>query len=251
MSTSEQEIKSVAELSEALKGLNTDGRKWWYRGQRNKDWGLIPSIARGAVGDTVDKEIALTKRFKQNAVSILVEKPSNEFEWLFLMQHHRVPTRLLDWSESPLVGLYFAIDEKEPSEDGALWCIDPVKVNHIARINPTLSGDIPSTTDDELLANYLPSKVSAERTSDLYPAAMIGPRNSPRMYAQQGVFTITHRAAMPIESLGVREHVVKLIIPAGSKDDLRAELSTLGISKLTLFPELDSIAELVKEAFGG
>jgi len=59
--------------------------------------------------------------------------PKDEWDWIFLMQHYRAPTRLLDWSESPLVALYFAlVDKLQEDSDGALWCMDPIALNRIA-----------------------------------------------------------------------------------------------------------------------
>ena len=67
----------------------------------------------------------LIKRFKQNAFQFLDLVPKDEWEWIFLMQHYRVPTRLLDWTESPLIGLYFAVSDKAVKRvqtAAALWC---------------------------------------------------------------------------------------------------------------------------------
>lgn len=246
-------INSVADLIAFYGSLGTGYSIRWFRGQGNFEWSLKPSVTRAGRGDeTVDLEIAYVKKFKQNAVAISQEIPSHEYQWMFLMQHYRLPTRLLDWSESPLVGLYFAVENtKEDSSDAALWCLDPRALNQHANIEPKLSGDIPSFSDDEILENYLPSKVAAERNTKLKPAACIGPRNSRRMYAQQGVFTITHMSPTPIEEVGDRNHIKKLRIPAASKETIRKELKFLGITKLSLFPELENVALLAMEALNG
>jgi hypothetical protein len=67
------------------------------------------------------------------------------------------------------------------------------------------------------------------------------------MAAQLGVFTINHKLHAPIETLGSTKHVWRWIIPAASKKSLAAELRQLGFSSLTLFPELDQVANVSKE----
>lgn len=202
-------------------------------------WALVPSLARSP--RIAKGEAALIKRFKQNAVSFLPPGPRTEFEWLFLMQHHRLPTRLLDWTESPLTALFFAIDG-EPSKDGSLWCLDPVALNEIANIKFDLGVEIPAFDHDNVMENYLPTRIASETTSNLNPIAAMASRNSPRISAQLGVFTITHRDHLPIETLGTKKLVWRLRLPAKHKKALREELSILRLSKLTLFPELDQVA---------
>lgn len=162
---------------------------------------------------------------------------------MFLMQHYRLPTRLLDWTESPLTALYFATsDTKHKSHDAALWCLDPVALNAFANISFSSTVEIPAFDHDKVLDSYLPSHIAGETTSLLNPIAGIAVRNSPRIAAQLGTFTITHREHTPIEDIGDKEHTWRLVIPSDSKRKILAELAQLRVSKLTLFPELDSVA---------
>lgn len=241
MRFSDRTIKSIADLVVTLKSQSKLGSPVWFRGQANDSWGLAPSLARKK--KIAAAEAALIKRFMQNALPHVAGRPDNEWEWLFLMQHYRLPTRLLDWTESPLAALYFAIENSSVKrKDAALWCLDPVALNQHANINFASDLEIPAFAHDELLDSYLPSRIASETTSELSPVAAIAVRNSPRIAAQLGTFTITHRTHTPIESVGDSKHIWKMIIPQTAKSSILQELAHLRISRLTLFPELDSVA---------
>lgn len=239
------EIKSIGHLIDSLKSQKDTDAPIWYRGQGNSSWKLEPKLMRI---DPLPSESHYLNKFKQNATFILQNKPATEFEWLFLMQHYGVATRLLDWSESPLVSLYFALsDETQIKEDGALWVLNPTELNKRNRYRPDFDFEIPSFEDDDL-NNYLPSIIASERKTSLFPMAAIAARNSSRIQAQQGVFTISHRENIFIDNAGEdpKNHIWKYIIPATRKNDLLKELEIIGITKFQLFPELSSIAQNIK-----
>lgn len=240
----DRRVKKIADLLRVLDEQLDDGELVWFRGQSNVTWKLVPGLGRPGFQSLA--EMALIKRFKQNAVPHLTNKPSSEWEWLFLMQHHRLKTRLLDWTESPLAGLFFAALENN-DKDGALWCIDPVALNRNANIHFDHSLEIPAFDHDDILDNYLPTILASETTSELPPIAAIASRNSPRIAAQLGTLTINHRLFVPIEEVGDKKHVWRLIIPAEAKKVILKELKHLRYSRLTLFPELDSVAEDAQE----
>lgn len=238
-------IHSVGELLRALKQQMRPKQLVWFRGHRKQQWKLIPGLARNI--RHLKAENALIKRFMQNATPHIDVAPATEWEWMFLMQHHRAYTRLLDWTESPLAALYFAVSdhERRPSV-GAVWCLDPIALNREANLRFEFEAEIPAFGRDKVLESYLPSHVQ-ESPAELFPVAIVGPRNTPRMAAQLGTFTINHRLHQPIEEVGEGRHVWRWVIPADAKKDLLKELAHLGISTLTLFPELDRVADLSKE----
>lgn len=241
-----ENINSVGDLIDKLKGhINDFNGPVWFRGQVNTAWNLEPRLMRI---DPMPSETYFLNRFKQDASIILGHLPRTEFEWLFLMQHYGVPTRLLDWSESPLTALYFAIKDL-PDTDGSLWVLLPNQLNKKSNYRPEFEFEVPSF-EDEHLANYLPSTIAKESKSKLFPMAAIAPRNSPRMQAQQGVFTISHRENIKIEDVGAegspRDHIWKYNIPHVSKATFKEELKWLGINKFQLFPELESLSENLK-----
>ena len=214
MRFNDRTVKKIGDLLRVLNEQLDDDSHIWFRGQSNSSWPLVPGLGRSASEPAA--EMALIKRFKQNAVPHLSSKPASEWEWLFLMQHYRLKTRLLDWSESPLASLFFAASSQS-SDDAALWCLDPVALNKHANINFAHSLEIPAFDHDEILKNYLPSTIARETTSDLPPIAAIAARNSPRIAAQLGTFTISHRKFTPIEEVSDKKHVWRMIIPGRAK----------------------------------
>lgn len=240
----DEQVTAIGQLVEQLMPqlAGYDGPVW-YRGQSDVRWQLVPKLLRNGMAPS---ETFLINRFKQNATLLLSRTPRTDFEWLFLMQHYSMSTRLLDWSDSPLVALYFAVSQNE-NQDGALWMLLPAILNEKSNYRPDYSHEIPSF-DDEYLQNYLPNIIASEHRSRLFPMAALAPRNSARMQAQQGTFTISHRESTPIEDVGAsgaaRDHIWRYVIPAAAKPTLAQQLRLLGFAKFQLFPELESLSSL-------
>jgi len=241
MKYKDKKIKSVSEL---IKKLKKDSDFYsgsiWYRGQSDRDYKLSPSFYRK---ETEISEMTLIKKFKQNATLLIDNSSREDFDWLFIMQHHGVPTRLLDWTESSLIALYFACCEND-DKDAALWVLLPSELNKHSGIDPEENYDIPGINE---LGNYSPKHYNGDRTNIMAPAAAITSRNTERMQAQQGTFTIFHKRKDPIEVIGDKKHVWRYIIPSVNKSEILNELKICGIDKFQLFPELSSIGETLKK----
>lgn len=240
MKHADQEVTSIADLLEKLRGDRPIGQPVWYRGHGNAAWDLNCLLQRHG-----GQERTLIKRFKQNALPFVMQRPQSEWEWLFVMQHHSLPTRLLDWSESPLVSLYFAVTDPTTEADPcALWCLAPLELNAAGKFRPEHANDIPGFGDDEHLDNYLPSAM-AKQQQPLPPLAALALRNTPRIQVQHGVFTVNHLELSPLNE-GNPQHLWKYIIPSRAKERVREELALMNITKLSLFPELNNVAEHAK-----
>jgi hypothetical protein len=180
MRHADRQINTIGELVEHLReDLNAYAGPVWFRGQGVSAWYLEPKLLRGAAGLS---ETHFINRFKQKASFLLDKAPLGEFDWLFLMQHYGMLTRLLDWSESPLVGLYFAVEEEDHhGEDGALWCLMPTILNSKSNYRPAYEHEVPSF-DDEYMQNYQPGTIAREQRSSLYPNSAILRLNSERQF---------------------------------------------------------------------
>lgn len=242
MKYEEREISSVGDLIKHLKEDRPIDEPVWFRGQADAEWKLVPSLSRHG---GVEVELTLFKRFKQNALPFMVHRPENEWEWLFVMQHHGLPTRLLDWTESPLVALYFIVADPSPEtidSAGSLWAMLPLGLNKASRFQPRFKNDIPGFGDDDHLDSYLPSKLALQQIAH-GPLAAIALRNNPRIQVQQGVFTVSHLELSPLEASKENQYLWRYTIPKEAKPVIKAELDMLNISKLSLFPELANVSE--------
>ena len=270
----EEEIKSVANLIRWLKKDELRLRRKlhrrrkskprvWFRGLTDIRYPQVPTFHRN--GYKIDDEIYLMNLFKQNSHEFLIQIPSSEWEWMFLMRHHNLPSRLLDWTENPLVGLYFAVRPKEnepmTNSDGVLWCLLPTRLNNWALKWPDDDDSLPMLTDNpaeysrgenEGIALYLPSKMGALSSRETRPpAAGICTRTNRRMQVQMGVFTIHHANKDPLEIMGDSTHIWRYRIPASCKQSVYKDLKRIGITELTLFPSLDNVARWATELLVG
>jgi hypothetical protein len=103
----------------------------WFRGHPETFGNLTPSVFR--IPPTLRggyREFWATERFRLRAGSVGAKAPQwdDHLLWLLLMQHYGVRTRLLDWTESILTALYFAV-ESSPTCSGEIWCMRPDALN--------------------------------------------------------------------------------------------------------------------------
>jgi hypothetical protein len=148
-----------------------------------------------------------------------------------------------------LVALYFAVEKSRdfPDVEAAVWCLKPTALNKNARIvDKKEERYIPSFEDEELEA-YSVESVRQGARLELFPVATIATRNSARIQAQLGTFTIHHELPIPIEDVGDSAHVTKYNIPDTSRERLLQELQLLGLTRFSLFPELESIGAIIKD----
>src|SRR4051794_3378288 len=129
----EKLIRSVSEFVERVLHYfnawsDVDGEtQLWFRSVNDGTYPLVP----GAYWRERCDELSLFVGFQNLAPMYLAREPLDEWDWYYVMQHYRIPTRLLDWTESPLTALYFALGSAVEGTPACVWVLDPIALNRL------------------------------------------------------------------------------------------------------------------------
>ncbi len=213
------ELKADSEL----KGNHTD---LLFRGQ-NSDEPLLPKLARlDLKGEISNMERLMLAEFKRGILPLSEFQPANNWDLLALAQHHGLPTRLLDWTYSALVALWFAVakpakkDKKNKLLNGVVWVLNAVTEDF--------------RTDTEQI-DPLSNKITKIFRSNVV---------SRRISAQSGVFTV-HKINENGKMVRFETHaeykgkLIKVIVPHTSFAAIRKQLHILGVNSASVFPDID------------
>jgi hypothetical protein len=183
----------------------------------------------------------------------------NDWEELVSAQHHAVPTRLLDWSYSPLVAAFFATRTEDGSPaDRAVWRLDWQKVHRAFGFPPLalMTSDLESLFGDGSHTSpwqFFGRRPDAEEGGRPFACLVEPPSLDQRIVAQAAVFTMcsdkTHSFDEFLSSHGLRDALTKYVIPAGSVVELRDQLDLVGIDERRLFPDLDGVAAQLRRYY--
>jgi hypothetical protein len=158
-------------------------------------------------------------------------------EIYFLQQHYGIPTRLLDWTTSPLAALYFATsgDEEDDKHDGELFMIDAYAV-------APGEGIATSGRKEFLEALEHITKWKSEKNPNLL--LPVRPDHFDRRISlQRSCFTFHGSKKQVFPS------AQSIQIPASRKTDIRRQLAVAGVDHFTIFGDLESLAKRLIDAY--
>jgi len=202
-----------------------------FRGQR-KSWPLLPSISRER---QFNKSFLLVEKvlfcaFKDEAKECLHLQPESDWDWLVVGQHHGLPTRVLDWSQDPLVALWFALEEhKVEGSKPEVWAL---------RVN-----------GDDIIKNLKTNKPFQGTRTKLFHTNF----KIPRVTKQKGCFVLfkyIKKIEFGFVSLEnnprLRGKIEKILISLRSVDEILEQLNSKGYCRESLFPNIDEVAKTIK-----
>jgi hypothetical protein len=268
----EERVSSLGELLESVRRISKgwaptrrDPQTLWFRGQSKRNYPLLPVLYRPESKFSYH-EGSLFESFKALGAPHVRHRPGNDWEWYFVARHHALPTRLLDWSESVAVALYFALSghvlnlgrpdfeallAREPcpavfdDSSPVIWVMDAGTLN-----KASIGEDITLVSGGPRTERYLPDALAEKQESvNEYPIGVAPPRIDERIAAQQGVFTVHGHSRVSLEQFAASsEGTVKLtriLLDGANWARLWDDLLMTGLSALALFPDLDHVASHV------
>jgi hypothetical protein len=212
-----KKITSIPKLFELIeKFRKTNAYK--FRGQSDESWDLIPTCGRPDFNNI--KDDIVFKQWKRRAKYYLKNVNYSEWELLAIAQHNGLPTRLLDWSQNPLIALFFLCSENY-DKDGAFY-ITKIESNIIDE-----TAYSPFDIDKEIKI-YQPSTSTS------------------RIANQLGYFTVHKNPKMPMTKSNYNGYLEKYIVSAELKEEIIFMLNQFGVNYLTIYPDLEGLSKHLK-----
>jgi len=227
-------ICSVAALSELIESEFQDDQKTTvlYRGHGATSFRLRPKVGRclpvrNSTKEVVNEKLML-ELFRRQSTDRLEVANADDWELLAIAQHHGLATRLLDWTRSPLVALYFSVCKECESRD---------------------SDGRPRREDAEILAWRCPKEDLST------PLPKVGPLQikktiryiprvvTSRLRAQTGVFTVH---SDPTQEFVPKGTLVRVRISYDNRKELKDSLFRHGVHEAVVFPDIDGLARHIE-----
>jgi FRG domain len=251
-----ENINSVPHfVSEVVNLSAKENQKLWYRGLSKSSYPLTPMIGRPLkyAGNKLPYEKQSEKnilhRFRRRAYPH-TGRTITAGEAIFMARHHGLPTRLLDWTANALFSLYFAC-HKHRDHNGKIWAM----LRRSDENNDIDAFTLAQIETEKKLFNYRKSGDSQD-----HAIKIIHPfYNTPRLLAQDGVFTIHSHPEKSMEdyandsTVSFKEENLDIVrlywwcVPKDNKVTILKGLSGLGVTRRSVYPDLDGVAQSLWE----
>ena len=234
--------------------------EWVFRGHSDSTWKLRPKVGREDVLATrwdEAGELGLFAEFKRRAREFESGVEFNDWDWLALAQHYGLPTRLLDWTQNPLVAAFFAVSS-QPSQAIAEVIAVRVQERHYLNLDGEKGAINWFASPRESAAEF---KKPTPFDAGSWPARVVPHRGvsfvrplirAPRMISQRGVFSVHQRPTAEWEGFEQRrlgESNFKLIrprrfqVPAMARPYFQQRLAGMGVDASSILSDLGGVCE--------
>lgn len=237
-------------------GLRRFRSPFAFRGLVDAAHTLDNSLVRLSAGhpDIATLERSMLRNFRKYAVQQASSGVDSIWHWLAVGQHHGLPTRLVDWTFSPLVALHFATEDPNTYDrDGSVWCVNFVRANRLLpeRLRTILVADASETFTVDMLDGFATLADFDALTRDPFLMFIEPPALDARILNQAALFSL-----MPSPSASVQDWLLahpdltrRVIVPAELKWEVRDKLDQANITERTLFPGLDGLSRSLQRYY--
>ena len=223
-----------------------------YRGMPNSAWKLCSSLTLNCKSKQVELEPIILRNFTKYAVIDDPEIGNSVWRQMIVGRHHGLPTRLLDWSHSPLIGLHFATTEASlnsiDKHDAVVWKIDMDEMHSLLpdeylaplKRNRTFAMSV------DMLDNTCSSLEKYDADMGNHAMVIVEPPSiEPRIINQYSYFSLVPSYMNDIEGFldKCTKNTVKYIIKKEIKWRIRDMLDQLNINERIVYTGLDGLSE--------
>ena len=225
-----------------------------FRGLSRVDHVLSHGLLRLSSGraDIHRLETAMLRAFRKYATEHTPRGVDSIWHWLAVAQHHGLPTRLVDWTYSPLVALHFAT-AADYSTDGLVWCMNFVEANRLLpkRLKGLLEEERSDTFTVEMLSEFPTLRSFDALARDPFVVFIEPPSLDTRILNQFALFSLMPSPATPLDEWleAHPELCRRIVVPAELKWEVRDKLDQANINERTLFPGLDGLSRWLERYY--
>jgi hypothetical protein len=227
-----------------------------FRGLSHVEHDLSNSLLRlaGTGSDITRLELALLRNFRKYAHDQRAPGVESIWHWLALAQHHHLPTRLVDWTYSPLVALHFATDSPATyGRDGVVLCVNFVEANTRLpkRLRTILEEEHSDTFTVEMLSEFDTLRAFDGLAREPFVVFLEPPSLDTRILNQFALFSLMPGPATTMDEWldSHPELCRKVVVPAELKWEIRDKLDQANINERTLFPGMDGLSRWLERYY--
>lgn len=230
--------------------LRLDG--WAFRGQENADWPLLSSLSRHLLGFLPEeslwqaREARTIRVFRRKAHNYLSSPLAieDDLRCLAMIQHHGGATRLIDFTKSPFVAAFFALEKA--TTDVAIYAINTPE---LWRAQPTSDSELTREFIDPRVKGN-PEKYFYSNDKDIIWAGEPEEMDS-RLIAQSGTFIMPGVLNKPVDKIlenysQDKDLLMKIVLPQYIRQESLLTLYRMNITNATLFPDLEGLAKSIR-----
>jgi hypothetical protein len=228
-----------------------------YRGTHDPDLPLLTSLDRfGGIHPPhtkADLEEHILRNFIRYSRPYVPATAVDEWELLVTAQHHGVPTRLLDWTYSPLVAAYFATRDHRVDRDRVVWRLDWQRVHRAFGFPPLalLVTDLAASLARR--GPFTPWRLFGGEFDRAFACMLEPPSIDARIVAQAAAFTLCSDKSQPLDAFlaghGLADALTRFRVPAAHVARLRDQLEIAAVDERRLFPDLDGVAAAIRRYY--